>query len=85
MAYIHTPSHKYGKLSPKERKCAFIRYNGLFKGYVFIGEHEDEIVIELESQDVTFLEDDFPHTDQIDIDLYLYEIMDLDIRSTLKQ
>ena len=59
MAYIHTPSHKYGKLSPKERKCAFIRYNGLFKGYVFIGEHEDEIVIELESQDVTFLEDDF--------------------------
>ena len=52
---------------------------------MLIGEHEDGIVIELESQDVTFLEDDFPHTDQIDIDLYLYEIMDLDIRSTLKQ
>ena len=59
MTYIHTSSHKYGKLSPKERKCAFIRYNELFKGYVFIGEHEDEIVIELESQDVTFLEYDF--------------------------
>ena len=41
---------------------------------MLIGEHEAGIVIELESQDVTFLEDDFPHTDQIDIDLYLYKI-----------
>ena len=85
MTYIHNPSHKYGKLGHRIRKFIFIRYSEHSNGYVLIGEHEDGIVIELESQDVTFLEDDFPHTDQIDIDLYLYEIMDLDIRSTLKQ
>ena len=58
VAYVHTP-HKCGKLSPKGRKCVFIRYNEHFKGYVFISEHEDEIVIELELHYVTFLEDNF--------------------------
>ena len=52
---------------------------------MLIGEHEDGIVIELESQDVTFLEDDFPHMGEIDRDLHLYEMMDPDIRSTPKQ
>ena len=41
-AYIHIPSHKYGKLGPRERKCIFIRYNEHSKGYVFIGEHEEQ-------------------------------------------
>ena len=51
---------------------------------MFIGEHEDGIVTELESRDVTFLDDNFPRTSEIDRDLYLYEMMDLDIRSILK-
>ena len=46
--------------------------NGL--GYVFISEHEDGTVTELESQDVTFLEGDFPCMGEIDRDLHLYEI-----------
>ena len=83
--YIHNPSHKYGKLGPKGRKCIFIRYSEHFKGYVFIGEYENGIVTELESRDVTFLEDDFPHMGEIDRDLHLYEMMDPDIRSTPKQ
>ena len=37
VAYVHIPSHKYGRLSPKGRKCVFIRYNEHSKGYVFIG------------------------------------------------
>ena len=52
---------------------------------MFIGNHEDGIVTKLKSRDVTFLEDDFPHTSEIDRDLHLYEMMNLDIRSTLEQ
>ena len=85
MAFVHNPSHKYRKLSPKERKCIFIRYNEHSKGYVFIGEHEDGTVIELESQDVTFLKDDFSCMGEIDMDLHLYEMMNPGIRSTLEQ
>ena len=84
MAYVHNPSHKYGKLSPKGRKCVFIRYNEHFKGYVFIGKHVDGTVIKLKSRDVTFLEDDFPYMSEIDRDLHLYEMMDPDIRSLLE-
>ena len=85
VAYVHNPSHKYGKLGPRGRKCVFIRYSEHSKGYVFIGEHEDGIVTELESWDATFLKDDFPCTGEIDRDLHFYEIMDPDIRSTPKQ
>ena len=84
LAYVHNPSHKYGKLGHRERKCIFIRYNEHSKGYVFIGEHEDGTVTELESRDVTFSKDDFPHMGKIDRDLHLYEMMDTDIRSILK-
>ena len=83
--YIHIPSHKYGKLGPRGRKCIFIRYSEHSKGYVFIGEHEDGIVTELESWDATFLKDDFPCIGEIDRDLHFYEIMDPNIRSTPKQ
>ena len=50
-----------------------------------IGEHEDKIVTELKSQDVTFLEDNCPRMGEIDRDLHLYEMMDPNIRSTPKQ
>ena len=52
---------------------------------MFICEHEDKTVTKLESQDVTFLEDDCPCMDEIDRDLHLYEMMDPNIRSTPKQ
>ena len=42
MAYVHNPSHKYEKLGHRGRKCIFIRYNEHSKGYVFIGEHEEQ-------------------------------------------
>ena len=38
---------------------------------MFIGEHEDGTIIKLESWDVTFLENDFPHIGEIDGDLHL--------------
>ena len=49
MAYVHNPSHKCRKLGHGGRKCIFIRYNEHSKGYVFISEHEDRIITELES------------------------------------
>ena len=86
MAYVHNPSHKYEKLGHRGRKCIFIRYSKHFKRYVvFIGKHEDGIVTKLESRDVTFLEDDFPCTWEIDKDLHLYEMMNPNIRFTLEQ
>ena len=83
--YIHNLSHKYGKLGHKGRKCIFIRYTEHFKGYVFISDHEDGTITELESLNATFFEDNFPCISEIDKDLHLYEMMDPNIRSTPKQ
>ena len=71
LAYIHIPSHKYGKLGLRGRKCIFIRYSEHFKRYVFISDHEDGTITELESRDATFLEDNFPCISEIDKDLHL--------------
>ena len=65
-------------------KFFFISYNKHSKGYVFISEHEDGIVIDLESRCAIFLEENFPHTCGIYKNLHLYEMMDLNIRSTLE-
>ena len=85
VAYVHNPFHKYGKLGHRGRICIFIRYSEHFKEYAFIDEHEDGTVTELELWDVTFLEDDFPCTSEIDRDLHLYEMMNLNIRFTPEQ
>ena len=82
MTHVHNLSHKYEKLGHRGRKCIFIKYSEHSKGYVFIGEPKDRTVTELESQDVTFLKDDFPRMGEIDKDLHLYEIMNADIRWT---
>ena len=59
-AYVHNLSHEYGKLGPKRKKCIFIRYSKSSKGYIFLGEDINGSVIEIESRDVVFLEEDFP-------------------------
>ena len=41
MAYIKDCFGEFGKLSPKGKKCIFIRYSERSKGYVFIDERED--------------------------------------------
>ena len=46
-AYVHDPSHMYGKLGPRGKKCIFIRYSEHSKGYVFIGEHVDGSITEI--------------------------------------
>ena len=58
-AYIHDASHKYGKLGPRLKKCIFIQYSKNSKGFVFIGEDFHGRITEIESRDVTFLEDQF--------------------------
>ena len=49
VAYVYNTSSKYGKLGPRSKKSIFVRYPAVSKGYVFIGEHENRIVIEFES------------------------------------
>ena len=77
-AFVHDPSSKFGKLGPRGRKCIFIRYPEHSKGYVFIGEQADGSISELESRDVTFLENDFPQRGDITSDLDLFEIDESD-------
>ena len=74
--YVHNISHEYGKLGPRGKKCIFIRYSEYSKGYVFLGEDINESVMEIESQDVIFLEEDFPGRGEIDRDLHFYKMED---------
>ena len=72
-AYVHNNFHQYGKLGPREKKCIFIRYFELSKGFVFIGEESDGRVTEIKSRDVVFLEEDYPTRVEIDKDFQFYE------------
>ena len=66
--YVHNNHHQYGKLDPRGNKCIFIRYSKLSKGFVFVGEEADGRVIEFESRDVVFLEEDYPTRGEIEKD-----------------
>ena len=65
VAYVHNNSHQYGKLGPRGKKCIFIRYSELFKGFVFVGEEVDGRMTEFESRDVVFVENDYPTRGEI--------------------
>ena len=68
VAYVHNNSHQYGKLGPRGKKCIFIRYSELSKGFVFVGEKANERVTKFKSRDVVFLEEDYPTRGEIDKD-----------------
>ena len=53
--FVHSTSHKYGKLGPRASKKIFIRYSESLK-YVMNGEHSDGGMIEIESRDVNFID-----------------------------
>jgi len=74
--YVHSTSHKYGKLGPRARKHILIRYSESSKGYVMYGEHPDGGMTEVESRDIDFLENDYPTTGDAKRDLDLYELED---------
>ena len=75
-AYIHNTSQEYEKLGLRGKKCIFIRYSEIFKGYVFLGEDMIGRVPKFESRDVIFLEEDFPKRGEINGDFRLYETED---------
>ncbi|KAL0407607.1 UNVERIFIED_CONTAM: Retrovirus-related Pol polyprotein from transposon TNT 1-94 [Sesamum radiatum] len=74
--FVHSTSHKYGKLGPRASKLIFIRYCEHSKGYVMYGEHPDKGMTEIESRDVDFLEEDFPSISEVKGNLELYELRD---------
>ena len=49
---------------------------------MFIGEHDDETITEIESRDVIFLENEFLSISEIDKDTYVYELNDPEINKT---
>ena len=76
--FVHSTSHKYGKLGPRASKKIFIRYSESSKGYVMYGEHSDSGMTEIESRHVNFIEDDFPSINEAKQDLQLYELQELE-------
>lgn len=76
--YVKDSFSKFGKLGPKGKKCIFIRYSEHSKGYVFIGELEDGSITEIESRDVTFLENDFPKKGDVKNGEPLYKMLNSD-------
>lgn len=77
--FVHSTSHKHGKLGPRAVKHIFIRYCDHSKGYVMYGEHPDGGMTEIESRDVNFLEEDFPTIGEVKGDLKLYELQDSEV------
>ncbi|KAL8465191.1 hypothetical protein ACS0TY_034621 [Phlomoides rotata] len=65
---------QYGKLGPRGKKCIFIRYCDLSKGYVLTGDQGDGSVTGIESRSVIFLEKEFPSRGGIQNGEQLYEI-----------
>ena len=76
VTYVHNNSHQYEKLGPRGKKCIFIRYFELSKGFMFVGEEADRRMTEIESRDVVFLEEDYPTRGKIEKDFQLYEMED---------
>ena len=72
--FVHSTSHKYGKLSPRASKTIFMRYSESSKGYIMYGEHSDGGMTKIESRDVNFIKDDFPSINEAKQDLQLYEL-----------
>jgi len=52
----------------------FIRYPEHSKGYVMLGEHPNGGMMEVDSRNIDFLEDEFPSIGEIKQDLQLYEL-----------
>ena len=62
----------------------FIRYFECFKKHVFIGEHTDESVSELESRDITFMENEFLNIREVSKNISFMENEFLSIREVGK-
>jgi len=58
-SYAHIPAHTHGKFDPKPTKMVFIRYPEHFKRYAMFGEHPNSGMMEVESRNVEFLNDEF--------------------------
>jgi len=73
-SYVQNPNHKHEKLGPRATKMVFIRYLAHSKEYVMYGQHSNGGMIEIESRNVDFLDDEFPSIGEIKKDLKLYEL-----------
>jgi len=72
--YVHNPTYKHKKLGPRATKMVFIRYLAQSKGYVMYGEHPNGGMIEINSHNINFLEDEFPTIGEVRKDVELFEL-----------
>ena len=56
---VHNPNHKYGKFDLRATKMAFVRYSAHFKGYVMYKEHPNSGMIDIDSHNFDFLDNEF--------------------------
>ena len=52
----------------------FVRYSEHSKGYVMFEEHLNGGIMEIDSRNIEFLDDEFPRVGEIKKDLKLYEL-----------
>ncbi|KAL0445209.1 UNVERIFIED_CONTAM: hypothetical protein Slati_2243600 [Sesamum latifolium] len=76
VGFVHSTSHKCGKLGPRASKLILIRYCEHSKGYVMYGEHPDKGMAEIESRDVDFPKDEFPSISEVKGNLEHNELRD---------
>jgi len=72
--YVHNPTHKHGKLGPRDTKMVFIGYPEHSNGYAMYGEDPNGGMTKVDSRNVEFLEDEFPSNGEINQDTTLYEL-----------
>ena len=66
------------KIRSKRKKVYLYKIPEHLKGYMFIGEYPDEEITKIESQNVTFLKNEFPSSDKIDKEIQLYELNEVE-------
>jgi len=71
---MHNPTHKHGKCGPTVTKLVFIRYPAYSKGHVVYREYHNGGMIEIDSHNINFLEDDFLAIREIKKYAKLYEL-----------
>jgi transposase InsO family protein len=76
LAYVLLPTQHRSKLDSKTIECVFIRYPMHSKGYVLVYEDRGGWT-EIESRDVTFVEDRYPSRKKQKVSTELFEIPDV--------
>lgn len=73
-AYVHNIPSKHKNLGLRGKKRIIIKYLGLTKGYILVGENKDGQVRDFESRNGAFIKNEFPKLGKSNKYFTFYEI-----------